>query len=69
MSIGQRIRTARAARGIKARWVAEQLGVAPETLSRWENGHAQPNAASVVKLGTLLGWTPEEIVEALGEST
>ena len=40
--------------GLKATDLAELLGVTPETISHWENGHSEPDLAEWAALGMLV---------------
>jgi transcriptional regulator with XRE-family HTH domain len=52
--------------GLSIGELAERAGVQRETLSRIENGHTVPRAATLYKLGQALRLKPSEII-ALGE--
>lgn len=70
MSITQNIRKIRAAKGISQETMAELLQVSRQTISKWENGQAQPSADNLFKLSQVLDvpidalvkddWTPPE---------
>lgn len=71
-SIGNRIRTAREAAGIKQKDFADLLGVSQSKVSNWENGTNRPNAdqlSDIVKAlkadaNYILGITDEIYIEA-----
>jgi putative zinc finger/helix-turn-helix YgiT family protein len=46
-SSGEAVRFLRKSLGLKARELAELLGVAPDTVSRWETGKSSPDRATV----------------------
>ena len=48
-------------KGVKQTWLAEQLGVTNDTISRWVVGENIPKADQAVKLATLLGCTVDEL--------
>jgi DNA-binding transcriptional regulator YiaG len=52
-SDGAALRWVRKAARLKAAELAELLGVAPETISRWENDVQRPDRAAVALLGAL----------------
>lgn len=70
MSITQNIRKIRAAKGISQETMAEWLQVSRQTISKWENGQAQPSADNLFRLSQVLDvpidalvkddWTPPE---------
>ncbi len=41
--------------GLDQRKAAEQIGVTPETLGKWENGKTFPNVPQITKLEELYG--------------
>ena len=41
--------------GLDQRKAAEQIGVTPETLGKWENGKTFPNVPQITKLEDLYG--------------
>jgi transcriptional regulator with XRE-family HTH domain len=47
-------RSIRVGAGVSVREVARELGVAPSTVSRWENGHRTPRGPLAADYGTLL---------------
>lgn len=49
------------ARGLKNKWVAQQIGVAEETFSRWVNGHVAVPDDKLQPLADLLHCSPEQI--------
>lgn len=53
--IGQRLRTAREARGLTRRQVAEAIYASPGTLGQWETGYATVPASRLDELATVLG--------------
>lgn len=73
MTLGDKIKSAREAKGWIQEQLAEKLGVEPPTVSRWESGENRPRPKHLVKLGNILGLPPgwlqtaakmEEFVEA-----
>lgn len=70
MSITQNIRKARTAKGVSQETMAEWLQVSRQTISKWENGQAQPSADNLFRLSQVLDvpidalvkddWTPPE---------
>lgn len=41
-------------RGYKKQWIAKQMGVSREVLSRWINGHTMPSLINAFKLADIL---------------
>ncbi len=48
--------------------LAEQIGVGPRIITKWENGEATPRPANIRKLAVALGVSPRAIVAALQRS-
>ena len=48
-------------RGWTQRYVAQQIGVDPFTISRWERGLNLPSPYALQKVSRLFGKTPEEL--------
>ena len=44
------------------KWLAEQLGKNPSTVSKWCSNVAQPDLATLVKIATLLGVGVQDLV-------
>ena len=44
------------------KWLAEELGVSPITVSRWAQNTSQPDLETINKIATLLGGDPREII-------
>ena len=59
---GKNIAILRKKRGIKQDELAEILSINIATLSRWENGHFEPNASTIKKLCEILHCTESEIL-------
>ncbi len=53
MNLGERLKEARLAAGMKQEELAAQLGVSRQTISNWENERSAPDIGSAVKLGKL----------------
>ena len=73
MTVGERMRATRKARGISAEKVAEALGVSPATIYRYEKGDIEKVPGDVLEplsraLGTtpayLMGWEADPDVDA-----
>ena len=49
-----RIKVVLAEKKVANKWLAEQLGVAPTTVSKWCTNNCQPPLATLVKIAKLL---------------
>ena len=54
MSLANNIREIRRSRKLSQEYVAEQLGVSRQAVSKWESGQSQPNANNLAELAKLL---------------
>ncbi len=54
-TMGERLRQARAARGLSLRRLADMLGVSPSLISQVETGRAKPSVSTLYALATELG--------------
>lgn len=61
MIITSNIKRLREDRGIKQKFIAEQLGISPNYYSQIENGHRQPQIDHLLKLRQIYGVTLDEI--------
>jgi transcriptional regulator with XRE-family HTH domain len=59
--LGRRIRDGREARGWSQEWVAEQVGVGAEMLSRYERGVLFPSHLTLLRLARTLGTTTDAL--------
>ncbi len=66
-TIGARIADLRRAKGYSQEYVAEQLGVSRQAVSKWEQDQSAPDTYNLIALSRLLGVTVEYI--AVGEVT
>lgn len=48
-------------RGYKKKWVAEQLGVSQNVLSRWINNHNMPSVKTLFKLAEILNCKVDDL--------
>lgn len=76
MEIGKKLRNARTRSGFTQEKVAEEIGVARQTISNWENEKSYPDIVSVIRLSTLYSVSldellkgDEEMIDHLEEST
>lgn len=76
MEIGKKLRNARTRSGFTQEKAAEEIGVARQTSSNWENEKSYPDIVSVIRLSTLYSVSldellkgDEEMIDHLEEST
>lgn len=76
MEIGKKLRNARTRSGFTQEKAAEEIGVARQTISNWENEKSYPDVVSVIRLSTLYSVSldellkgDEEMIDHLEEST
>ena len=76
MEIGKKLRNARTRSGFTQKKAAEEIGVARQTISNWENEKSYPDIVSVIRLSTLYSVSldellkgDEEMIDHLEEST
>ncbi|MCP3025984.1 helix-turn-helix transcriptional regulator [Halobacillus sp. A5] len=50
-----------AKRGFKKKWVAAQIGVSSEVMSRWVNGKSIPSLENALKLAEILNCKVEDL--------
>lgn len=61
--IGRFLRQLRQESGLTQEQLAEQLGVNPRTVSRWETARTMPDFALLVELGRRYGVTADELLD------
>ena len=61
--LGRNLSTRRKALGLTQEFVAQQLGVEPETISRFERGVTTPALKTIEKLATVLSITIAELLQ------
>ena len=64
MTIGERIKQARKAKGLKRRELAEKIGTTPQTICRYEADGRRPKVDAILKIAEVLG---VRISDLLGE--
>lgn len=60
MELAKLIYTRRKAKGLSQEQLAESLGVARQTVSKWETGETLPDVESLRKLAIVLGFSADE---------
>ena len=61
-SLGEVIRDHRTRCGMTQEFVAEQLGVSRQAVSKWENGTSEPTTSNLLALSRLFGVPAEELL-------
>ena len=62
-SLGEAIRDHRTALNLTQEYVAEQLGVSRQAVSKWENGTSDPSTSNLFALARLFGVPVEELLK------
>lgn len=63
MSLGSNIKAKRKALKLSQEYVAEQLGVSRQAVSKWETGQSEPTASNLVELARLFDVSITELAE------
>ena len=66
MSLGNNIKKRREELKLSQEYVAEQLGVSRQAVSKWETGQSEPNAGNLAMLAELLETTLSELTSENG---
>lgn len=64
MKVANYIQLARTQLHLTQEYLAENIGVSRQAISRWENGQAQPSARNMVKIAALLNVTVDQLTGA-----
>lgn len=67
MTIGKRIAFLRKEKGLTQEELANQMGVSPQAVSKWENDQTCPDISALPKLAGLLGVTVDELLSGKQE--
>ena len=63
MSLGENIKTKRSELKLSQEYVAEQLGVSRQTVSKWETDQSEPTAKNLTELAAIFQISLSELVE------
>jgi len=63
MSLGKNLASMRKARKLSQEYIAEQLGVSRQAVSKWETGQTEPTTRNLVELARLFDVTVSDLVE------
>lgn len=66
-SLGETIKDHRTRCGVTQEFVAEQLGVSRQAVSKWENGTSDPSTANLLALAKLFGVSAAELLKNVAE--
>lgn len=66
-SLGETVKDHRTRCGMTQEFVAEQLGVSRQAVSKWENGTSDPSTANLLALAKLFGVSAAELLKNVAE--
>lgn len=66
-SLGEALKEHRTKCKMTQEFVAEQLGVSRQAVSKWENGTSDPSTANLLSLAKLYGVSAEELLKQIKE--
>ena len=66
-TLGKRIAALRRDKGLKQDELAQQLGVTPQAVSKWENDQTCPDITLLPKLAQILGVSVDELLSGKAE--
>ncbi len=69
MALDRNIRIMRNSKGLTQDQVASKIGVARQTVSKWEQGVSVPDADMLIRLADVLGVSVSELLGSSGEIT
>ena len=67
-TLGESLKEHRTQRHMTQEFVAEALGVSRQTVSKWENGSADPSTTNLLALAKLYGVAAEELLRGIDRS-
>lgn len=63
MSLNENIKNKRKELKLSQEYIADQLGVSRQAVSKWETGQSEPTASNLTELAALFGISLSELVE------
>ena len=66
-TLGETIKEHRMQCNMTQEFVAEQLGVSRQAVSKWENGTSDPSTSNLLALAKLFGVSPAELLNNIAE--
>ena len=64
-SISQTIKEHRERCGMTQEFVAQELGISRQAVSKWESGKSEPSTSNLIALSKLYGVSPEELIKGI----
>lgn len=64
-SLGEAIKAHRMERNMTQEFVAGELGVSRQAVSKWESGASDPSTSNLLALAKLFGVSPEELLRGV----
>jgi len=64
-TIGETLKELRTERNMTQEFVAENLGVSRQAVSKWENGTSEPSTTNLIAIAKLYGIEPEELLKKI----
>ena len=63
MALGENIKSRREELKLSQEYIAEQLGVSRQAISKWETGQSEPTASNLIQLAEILELNLSELVD------
>ena len=64
-TLGETLKELRTGRNMTQEFVAENLGVSRQAVSKWENGSSEPSTSNLIAIAKLYETPPEELLKKL----
>ena len=64
-NLGETIKAHRIRCGMTQEFLAEQMGVSRQAVSKWENGTSEPTTANLLAIAQLYGISPQELLSQI----
>ncbi len=64
-TLGETLKELRTERNMTQEFVAENLGVSRQAVSKWENGTSEPSTSNLIAIARLYDIAPEELLKKL----
>ncbi|MBQ6878547.1 MAG: helix-turn-helix transcriptional regulator [Oscillospiraceae bacterium] len=64
-TLGETLKELRTERNMTQEFVAENLGVSRQAVSKWENGSSEPSTTNLIAIAKLYETAPEELLKKL----
>ena len=64
-TLGEMLKELRTERNMTQEFVAENLGVTRQAVSKWENGSSEPSTSNLIAIAKLYNIPPEELLKKL----